>query len=59
MFGLYLDMYLCFDIVEKLFMNGRNQAVRLPAVYRFDFDEVFIRKDTETGDVALSRNLSD
>ncbi|WP_242687814.1 antitoxin [Photorhabdus stackebrandtii] len=40
-------------------MNGRNQAVCLPAVYRFDFDEVFIRKDTETGDVTLPRNLSD
>ncbi|MGS0627128.1 MULTISPECIES: antitoxin [Photorhabdus] len=40
-------------------MNGRNQAVSLPAVYRFDFDEVFIRKDTETGDVMLSCNLPD
>ncbi|MDR1424794.1 MAG: AbrB/MazE/SpoVT family DNA-binding domain-containing protein [Azoarcus sp.] len=36
-------------------MNGRSQAVRLPAAYRFDTREVFIRKDPETGDVILSR----
>jgi len=39
----------------KLFMNGRSQAVRLPALYRFDCDEIYIRKDPETGDVILSR----
>ncbi len=39
----------------KLFANGRSQAVRLPAAYRFDTKEVFIRQDTETGDVILSR----
>lgn len=39
----------------KLFMNGRSQAVRLPVDYRFDGDEVFIRKDPETGDVILSK----
>jgi antitoxin VapB len=41
--------------VAKLFTNGRSQAVRLPAAYRFDTEEVFIRKDLETGDVILSR----
>lgn len=41
--------------VAKLFINGRSQAVRLPAAYRFDTKEVFIRKDEETGDVILSR----
>lgn len=41
--------------VAKLFINGRSQAVRLPAAYRFDGKEVFIRKDPETGDVILSR----
>lgn len=41
--------------VAKLFMNGRSQAVRLPAAFRFDADEVFIRQDMETGDVILSR----
>lgn len=39
----------------KLFMNGRSQAVRLPANYRFDCDEVYIRRDPETGDVVISR----
>lgn len=39
----------------KLFMNGRSQAVRLPANFRFDCDEVFIRKDPETGDIIISR----
>ncbi len=41
--------------VAKLFINGRSQAVRLPAAYRFDAKEVFIRQDPETGDVILSR----
>lgn len=41
--------------VAKLFANGRSQAVRLPAAYRFDAKEVFIRQDAETGDVILSR----
>ncbi len=41
--------------VAKLFSNGRSQAVRLPAAYRFDTKEVFIRQDPETGDVILSR----
>ena len=39
----------------KIFINGRSQAVRLPAAYRFNCKEVFIRKDPKTGDVILSR----
>ena len=39
----------------KLFRNGRSQAVRLPAEFRFEGTEVFIRQDPETGDVILSR----
>ena len=38
----------------KLFKNGRSQAVRLPAEFRFDGDAVFIRKDPVSGDVILS-----
>ena len=45
--------------VAKLFNNGRSQAVRLPAAYRFDGKEVFIRQDRETGDVILSRKPLD
>ena len=43
----------------KLFVNGRSQAVRLPAAFRFDTQEVFIRKDSITGDVILSRRPDD
>ncbi|MGH9585132.1 MAG: antitoxin [Bryobacteraceae bacterium] len=39
----------------RLFNNGGSQAVRLPAEFRFDGDEVFVRKDERTGDVILSR----
>jgi antitoxin VapB len=39
----------------KLFRNGRSQAVRLPAEYRFEGSEVYIRRDPENGDVILSR----
>lgn len=45
--------------VAKLFVNGRSQAVRLPAAFRFDTKEVFIRRDPETGDVILSRRPAD
>jgi len=45
--------------IAKLFINGRSQAVRLPAAYRFDAKEVFVRKDPETGDVILSRKPAD
>jgi antitoxin VapB len=39
----------------KLFPNGRSQAVRLPAEYRFEGSEVYVRRDSVTGDVILSR----
>jgi antitoxin VapB len=38
----------------KLFTNGGSQAVRLPAEFRFDTDEVYVRRDERTGDVILS-----
>ena len=41
--------------IAKLFRIGRSQAVRLPAEYRFDGSEVFVRRDPATGDVILSR----
>lgn len=28
----------------KIFLNGRSQAVRLPKEYRFNDDEVYIKK---------------
>jgi antitoxin VapB len=41
--------------VAKIFQNGRSQAVRLPAAYRFDCAEVYISRDPATGNVILSR----
>jgi len=38
----------------KLFKNGASQAVRLPAEFRFEGDEVFVTRDDATGDVVLS-----
>lgn len=42
----------------KVFMTGRSQAVRLPAEFRFNSKEVFIRRDERTGEVILSPRLS-
>ncbi len=39
----------------KIFKSGRSQAVRLPKEFRFDAEEVFVRRDPATGDVVLSR----
>jgi antitoxin VapB len=36
----------------KLFMNGRSQAVRLPAQFRFSGREVFIERE---GDAVILR----
>ncbi len=39
----------------RIFNNGGSQAVRLPAEFRFDTKEVFVRRDERTGDVILSK----
>lgn len=39
----------------KLFRNGASQAVRLPAEFRFDGNEVYATRDEATGDVVLSK----
>ena len=38
----------------KIFTNGRSQAVRLPKAFRFDTEEVYIRR--VGSDVILSAN---
>jgi antitoxin VapB len=43
----------------KVFMNGRSQAVRIPAEYRFTSDEVYIRRDPQSGDLILSEAPGD
>jgi antitoxin VapB len=40
----------------KLFKNGASQAVRLPAEFRFEGDEVYATRDDQTGDVVLSNH---
>lgn len=32
-------------MIARIFKNGRSQAVRLPREFRFDGDEVLIRKE--------------
>ena len=39
----------------KVFMSGRSQHVRIPLEYRFSTDEVYIRRDPQSGDVILSQ----
>ncbi len=40
----------------KVFYSGRSQAVRIPAEFRFTKDEVYIRRDPQTGDLILSES---
>ena len=47
------------SLTAKVFANGRSQAVRLPAAFRFDVPEVFVRQDPKTGDIILSRRPAD
>ena len=51
---VYIIIYT-MPTTAKLFRNGRSQAVRLPAEFRFEGSEVFVRRDPATGDVILSR----
>lgn len=30
--------------IAKIFMNGRSQAIRLPKEFRFECDEVYVRR---------------
>ncbi len=39
----------------RVFMSGRSQAVRIPAEFRFTSDEVYVRRDAQTGDLILSQ----
>lgn len=38
----------------RVFKNGRSQAVRIPAEFRFTADEVYIERNPQTGAVILS-----
>jgi antitoxin VapB len=38
----------------RVFRNGRSQAVRIPAEYRFNTEEVYIERNPKTGALTLS-----
>ncbi|HRD48726.1 MAG: AbrB/MazE/SpoVT family DNA-binding domain-containing protein [Candidatus Competibacter sp.] len=40
--------------IARLFKNGSSQAVRLPAEFRFESEEIYITRDAASGDVVLS-----
>lgn len=39
----------------RVFMSGRSQAVRIPAEFRFSSEEVYVRRDPQSGDLVLSQ----
>ncbi len=41
--------------VAKLFKNGASQAVRLPAEFRLEGEEVYVTRDDTTGDIVPSK----
>ena len=43
----------------KVFMSGRSQAVRIPVGFRLKTDEVYIRRDEQSGDLILSQTPGD
>ena len=45
--------------IAKIFMNGRSQAVRLPKEFRFDCDEVFVRKQGDEIVISPKQNTWD
>jgi antitoxin VapB len=38
----------------KLFKNGGSQAIRLPVEFQFDGTEVYITRNSETGELTVS-----
>lgn len=40
----------------RVFRNGRSQAVRIPAEYRFKGEEVYIRHNATNGELTLSEH---
>lgn len=45
------------DEKARVFMNGRSQAVRIPAEYRFTSEQVYIRRNPQSGEIILSERL--
>jgi antitoxin VapB len=52
---VYTGVYIMIETrIAKLFKNGASQAVRLPAEFRFEGDQVYATRDDVTGEVVLS-----
>jgi antitoxin VapB len=49
-------MQLAQTTKAKVFFSGRSQAVRIPAEFRFTRNEVYVRRDPQTGDLILSES---
>jgi len=49
-----IDRLWDWAVRAKLFRNGRSQAVRLPAEFRFEGTEVEVHRDPESGAVVLT-----
>jgi antitoxin VapB len=49
-----IDDHLTIMRTAELFVIGGSQAVRLPADFRFEGDQVYVWRDEHTGDVILS-----
>lgn len=41
--------------IAKIFKNGASQAVRLPADFRFEGDQVYASRHDASGDIILSK----
>ena len=39
----------------RVFMSGRSQHVTIPAEFRFSTDEVYVRRDPQSGDLIFSQ----
>lgn len=48
------EMHMPQTEQAKVFRNGRSQAVRIPAQYRFKSDSVYVRHDPVSGSITLS-----
>lgn len=44
---------------DIVIMSGGSQAVRVPAEFRFNKDEVYVRRDQQSGDLILSQATGD
>ena len=43
----------------RVFFSGRSQAVRIPAEFRFTTDEVYVRRDPQSGSRILCESPED